>query len=134
LKTRRIADDGAAAQMRRLVAQGVAEQGATDRDDRDHAAARVADDLYEIHRSDPGFTVGPPTRPSTPVWRNACERPSIRGRAARAGDGGRRSLPGALDVVAQPGYSRPLVRVADYVGLVEATTFRDDRVRRGSLS
>jgi hypothetical protein len=38
-----------------------------------------------------------------------------------------------LDVVALPGYSRPLVRVADYVGLVEASTFRDDRVRTRSL-
>ena len=40
-----------------LVAQGVPEQGATNRDDRDHAAAGVADDFVEWHRSDPGFTV-----------------------------------------------------------------------------
>ena len=40
-----------------LVAQRVAEQDATDRDHRDHAAAGVADDICELHRSDPGFTV-----------------------------------------------------------------------------
>ena len=40
-----------------LVAQRVAEQDAPDRDDREHAAAGVADDLCELHRSDPGFTV-----------------------------------------------------------------------------
>ena len=42
----------------RLVAQRVAEQDAADRDDRDQAAAGVTDDLVELHRSDPGFTVG----------------------------------------------------------------------------
>ncbi len=35
----------------------------------------------------------------------------------------------ALPVVALPGYSRPLVRVQDYIELVERNTFRDDRVR-----
>ena len=35
----------------------------------------------------------------------------------------------ALDVVVLPGYSRPLVRVEDYEALVEASTFRGDRVR-----
>jgi hypothetical protein len=35
----------------------------------------------------------------------------------------------ALPVVALPGYSRPLVRVEDYLALVERNTFRDDRVR-----
>jgi hypothetical protein len=35
----------------------------------------------------------------------------------------------ALPVVALPGYSRPMVRVQDYVELVERNTFRDDRVR-----
>jgi hypothetical protein len=35
----------------------------------------------------------------------------------------------ALPVVALPGYSRPMVRVQDYIGLVERNTFRDDRVR-----
>ncbi len=34
-----------------------------------------------------------------------------------------------LDAVVLPGYSRPFVRVADYLGLVERCTFRDDRVR-----
>jgi hypothetical protein len=34
-----------------------------------------------------------------------------------------------LDVVVLPGYSRPFVRVADYVALVERSTYRDDRVR-----
>jgi hypothetical protein len=32
-------------------------------------------------------------------------------------------------VVALPGYSRPLVRVKDYRELVEAATYRGDRVR-----
>ena len=35
----------------------------------------------------------------------------------------------ACDVVVLPGYSRPMVRVADYLALVERSTFRDDRVR-----
>ena len=35
----------------------------------------------------------------------------------------------ALDVVVLPGYSRPMVRVEDYLELVERSTFRDDRVR-----
>ena len=35
----------------------------------------------------------------------------------------------ALDVVVLPGYSRPMVRVADYIGLVERSTYREDRVR-----
>jgi hypothetical protein len=35
----------------------------------------------------------------------------------------------ALPVVALPGYSRPMVRVEDYVELLERNTFRDDRVR-----
>jgi hypothetical protein len=35
----------------------------------------------------------------------------------------------ALPVVALPGYSRPMVRVADYLELVARNTFRDDRVR-----
>jgi hypothetical protein len=69
-----------------------------------------------------------PLVPSTPVWRNACERPSCSSRRRKVD-----AVSRALDVVALPGYSRPLVRVADYVGLVEATMFRDDRVRRGSL-
>ena len=32
-------------------------------------------------------------------------------------------------VVELPGYSRPLVRVADYLELLERCTYRDDRVR-----
>ena len=32
-------------------------------------------------------------------------------------------------VVAIPGYSRPMIRVADYLELVERSTYRDDRVR-----
>jgi len=32
-------------------------------------------------------------------------------------------------VVALPGYSRPLVKVADYLALVEASTYSGDRVR-----
>jgi hypothetical protein len=35
----------------------------------------------------------------------------------------------ALPVVALPGYSRPMVRVEDYLQLVERNTYRDDRVR-----
>lgn len=35
----------------------------------------------------------------------------------------------ACPVVALPGYSRPLIRVADYRALVEASTYRNDRVR-----
>jgi hypothetical protein len=35
----------------------------------------------------------------------------------------------ALPVVALPGYSRPMVRVQDYIELVHRNTFRDDRVR-----
>jgi hypothetical protein len=35
----------------------------------------------------------------------------------------------ALPVIALPGYSRPMVRVEDYVELVERNTYRDDRVR-----
>lgn len=34
-----------------------------------------------------------------------------------------------LDVVVLPGYSRPMVRAADYKALVERCTYRDDRVR-----
>jgi hypothetical protein len=35
----------------------------------------------------------------------------------------------ALPVVLLPGYSRPLIRVADYRELVEASTYRGDLVR-----
>ena len=35
----------------------------------------------------------------------------------------------ALAVVALPGYSRPMIRVRDYLELIENYTFRDDRVR-----
>jgi hypothetical protein len=35
----------------------------------------------------------------------------------------------ALPVVVLPGYSRPLVRVADYLELVERSTYTGDRVR-----
>ena len=34
-----------------------------------------------------------------------------------------------LELVVLPRYSRAFVRVADYLGLVERSTFRDDRVR-----
>jgi hypothetical protein len=34
-----------------------------------------------------------------------------------------------LPVVALPGYSRPLVKVRDYLALVEESTYRGDRVR-----
>mgnify|MGYP001382648967 CR=1 FL=1 len=35
----------------------------------------------------------------------------------------------ALPVVVLPGYSRPLVRVSDYLALIEESTYRGDRVR-----
>jgi hypothetical protein len=35
----------------------------------------------------------------------------------------------ALPVVALPGYSRPMVRVADYIAIVEKSTFHNDRIR-----
>jgi hypothetical protein len=35
----------------------------------------------------------------------------------------------ACPVVVLPGYSRPLVRVQDFLELVEQSTHRDDRVR-----
>jgi hypothetical protein len=35
----------------------------------------------------------------------------------------------ALPVVALPGYSRPMIRVEQYLELVERSTYRDDRVR-----
>jgi hypothetical protein len=34
-----------------------------------------------------------------------------------------------LPVVVLPGYRRPLIRVADYLALLEERTYRDDRVR-----
>jgi hypothetical protein len=41
----------------------------------------------------------------------------------------------ALDVIVLPGYSRPLIRVADYLELLERSTYRGDKgaeVRRVS--
>jgi hypothetical protein len=35
----------------------------------------------------------------------------------------------ALPVVELPGYSRPMIRAEEYLGLVEQCTYRDDRVR-----
>jgi len=35
----------------------------------------------------------------------------------------------ALPVVVLPGYSRPLVRVSDYLDLLERSTFTEERVR-----
>jgi hypothetical protein len=35
----------------------------------------------------------------------------------------------ALPVLVLPGYARPMVRVRDYLELVERSTYRDDRVR-----
>jgi hypothetical protein len=37
----------------------------------------------------------------------------------------------ALPNVALPGYSRTMVRVADYLELIESSTYRGDRVRPG---
>ncbi len=44
----------------------------------------------------------------------------------------RRAIDGVfreLDVVFWPGYSRPMVRVEDFIALQERSTYRDDRVR-----
>ena len=40
----------------------------------------------------------------------------------------------ALPVVVFAGYARPMIRVKDYLALIERSTYRDDRVRttRGS--
>jgi hypothetical protein len=35
----------------------------------------------------------------------------------------------ALPVVALPGYSRPMIQAADYLRLIEESTYTDDRVR-----
>lgn len=35
----------------------------------------------------------------------------------------------ALPIIALPGYSRPLVKVADYLELLERSTYDDSRVR-----
>jgi hypothetical protein len=35
----------------------------------------------------------------------------------------------ALPIVSLPGYSRPMIRAADYVAFVEESIYRDDRVR-----
>ena len=35
----------------------------------------------------------------------------------------------ALPVVVLPGYTRPMIRAEDYLALIEASTFRGDRVR-----
>jgi hypothetical protein len=35
----------------------------------------------------------------------------------------------ACPVIVLPGYSRPLIRVADYHAIIESSTFRNDRVR-----
>jgi hypothetical protein len=35
----------------------------------------------------------------------------------------------ALDVIVLPGYSRPLVRVADYLNLIQRSTYSGEQVR-----
>ncbi len=40
----------------------------------------------------------------------------------------------ALPVVALPGYSRPLIRADDYRQLLEAHTYRGDRVRPSAFA
>ena len=35
----------------------------------------------------------------------------------------------ALPVVVLPGYARPMIRADDYLGLIERSIYRDDRVR-----
>jgi hypothetical protein len=39
----------------------------------------------------------------------------------------------ALPVVAVDGYSRPVIRVDDYLELIQESTFRDDRVRPSTI-
>ena len=39
-----------------------------------------------------------------------------------------------LECVFLPGYSRPLVRAGDYLALIERSTCRGDRVRRGGAA
>lgn len=34
-----------------------------------------------------------------------------------------------LGVIVLPGYSRPMIRAEDYAGLLDRSTYRDDRVR-----
>jgi hypothetical protein len=50
---------------------------------------------------------------------------AVLGLPRRAGDAVFRELA----VVVLPGFSRPFVRVADYVALIERSTYPDDRVR-----
>lgn len=38
----------------------------------------------------------------------------------------------ACPVVVLPGYSRPMIRVADYVALITESTYRGDRVRHAA--
>jgi hypothetical protein len=38
---------------------------------------------------------------------------------------------GRLEVVVLPGYSRPMIRVADYLALLRESTYGRDRVRPG---
>lgn len=49
------------------------------------------------------------------------------GLARRAVDSVFRNLP----VIELPGYSRPLIRVADYIALIDGCTYNDERVRLG---
>lgn len=37
-----------------------------------------------------------------------------------------------LPIVALPGYTRPMIRVSDYLDLLERSTYRDDRVRQAA--
>jgi hypothetical protein len=65
------------------------------------------------------------------------ERLELRDGFLSRGDLGKLGLPRravdsifrACPVVAFPGYSKPLIRVQDYLELVEASTYRGDRVR-----
>ena len=36
----------------------------------------------------------------------------------------------AVPVIAIPGYARPLIRVSDFLTLLDESTYRDDRVRK----
>jgi hypothetical protein len=94
--------------------------------------------------SDDPYPLYPPTRGSAYLWRGT-KRVSLRrrhgsqnpapflsrtdlrelGLERRAVDAAFRALP----VVALPGYSRPLIRVDDYLRLLEESTYSGDRVR-----
>ena len=66
------------------------------------------------------------------VARLELPRAMLRPDGSRAAGSRRRAVDAvfhALPVVAIAGYSRPMVKVSDYLELLEQSTYRDDRVR-----